>query len=155
MSTYTRQIAAVLGPAQTGLAGTLGYTVTGSGGSTLVARTTAGVTEVGPGLYVASVPWNSAWSGLVAWDAGSGVLAVEDFAPATLDLTQVIPLPVGSITAQTVPTLGTALLGAHAAAFAAAARNTATETLTLERPNGTPLRTFTTSTGAGPTYRRD
>lgn len=80
--TYTREIGANLGPAQAGLAGVLGYTVIGTDGTTLVARTTSGIAEVGPGLYVAAVAgWDASWAGRVQWDAGGGVLAIDTFEP--------------------------------------------------------------------------
>lgn len=80
--TYTREIGANLGPAQAGLAGVLGYTVIGTDGAVLVARTTSGVVEVGPGLYAAAVAgWDASWAGRVQWDAGAGVLAIDTFEP--------------------------------------------------------------------------
>jgi hypothetical protein len=82
MSTYTRRIEATL--LATGLTG-LGYTVIGVGGSTLIARTTAGVAEDGSSAnYGADVAdWDTTWSGSIVWDAGSGTLAREAFLPDT------------------------------------------------------------------------
>jgi hypothetical protein len=82
VSTYTRRIEASL--LATGLTG-LGYTVLGVGGSTLVARTTAGVAEDGTSAnYGADVAnWDTTWSGSIVWDAGSGTLAREAFLPDT------------------------------------------------------------------------
>ena len=86
---YPRPITASL--LQSGLAGTLGYTVLAADGTTvLVARTTAGVAEDGTSaIYSATVAnWNPAWSGTIKWDAGAGTLATEAFlayAPQTGD----------------------------------------------------------------------
>lgn len=57
-----------------GLVGTVGYVVIDPAGNTLVARTTAGITEAPglPGLYLATVAIDPAWSGLIVWDDGSG-----------------------------------------------------------------------------------
>jgi hypothetical protein len=52
----------------------LAYRVVGADGSTLVARTTTGVTEypAGSGLYTVTVPgWDQAWLGRVIWDDGT------------------------------------------------------------------------------------
>jgi hypothetical protein len=83
MATYARRLVANLGAAASGLTGTLAYTVLDAAGVPLVARTTAGVAERGAtGIYVATVAaWDAAWAGTIEWDAGAGVLAVEDFGP--------------------------------------------------------------------------
>lgn len=86
-TTYTREIGANLGTDKTGLASTLGYAVYDTAGSPLVARTTAGVSELGSsGIYVAAVAnWDASWSGYVAWDSPLNTfLATSTFTPDTV-----------------------------------------------------------------------
>jgi hypothetical protein len=108
MPTYSRPIAATL--IDSGLVGTLGYTVTSAAGSTLVARTTSGITESGSsGQYSASVAnWDTSWSGFVAWDAGAGELAREAFlayAPQGGDSFARLGAPAGASLAADVATI--------------------------------------------------
>ena len=76
----TRLINVNLGADYTGLGtagtGALGYTVYDSDGTTvLVARTTTGILERGVGYYEASVTgWDTAWEGVVRWDAPQGTV---------------------------------------------------------------------------------
>lgn len=69
----------------TGLTGTIAYTVVGSDGTDLIARTTLGVAEqpAGSGIYHAVVDtWEASWVGRVVWDAGGsgvGAFAEESF----------------------------------------------------------------------------
>lgn len=79
MPTYTRKIEATL--IDSGLAGTLGYTVLAADDTVLIPRTTDGVVEDGTsGVYKATViDWDTEWAGSVDWDAGDGVLASETF----------------------------------------------------------------------------
>lgn len=81
MPTYTRRIEASLQATGLTAGSALGYTVVGVGGSTLVARTTSGITEDGTSAnYYADVAgWDAAWSGSIVWDAGAGTLAREPF----------------------------------------------------------------------------
>jgi hypothetical protein len=102
MSTYTRRLDVSL--FQSGLTGTLGYTVRGVGGATLVPRTTAGIAEDGTSAnYWADVPgWDTAWTGSVVWDAGAGTLAREAFVaytPQTGDASARIGLAGAGLTA--------------------------------------------------------
>lgn len=69
----------------TGLVGTVGYTVIDTAGGTLVARTTAGITEApaGSGKYLAVATLDSAWNGYIDWDDGSGNYASQPFEAIT------------------------------------------------------------------------
>lgn len=57
----------------TGLAGTIGYAIKSDTGSTLIARTTSGISETpaGSGCYVATVTGDDTWFGRIEWDASS------------------------------------------------------------------------------------
>lgn len=83
MANYTRQLVANLGSSKTGLAGSLGYRVLTSDGTTVVSRTTSGVTELagGGGIYVAVATFSTDWAaGRILWDYPSGTyLAAEEF----------------------------------------------------------------------------
>jgi hypothetical protein len=83
MPTITRRLDVSL--LQSGLAGTLGYTVRGVGGATLIARTTAGISEDGTSAnyWVDVANWDTSWAGSVVWDAGAGTLAREAFVAYT------------------------------------------------------------------------
>lgn len=84
MATYTKQLIVKLDPATySGLGATLGYTIKDTAGTVLVARTTSGVAESGTSAtyFAAVAAFDRAWSGRIEWDAGSGLLASEDFVP--------------------------------------------------------------------------
>ena len=88
MATFSRVVSCSLGDTYTGLAGSVGYRVLSYDGTTLVARTTAGVAEVGSsGSYYANVAsWDSSWRGVIAWDYPAATyLAIEDFTPEVLN----------------------------------------------------------------------
>ena len=63
----------------TGLVGTLGYTQIKADGTTAVARTTAGIVEMGNGAYGVTITPNST-AAIIQWDSGGGTptYAVED-----------------------------------------------------------------------------
>lgn len=89
MASYTKQLVAALGSSKTGLAGSLGYRVLSSDGTTLVSRTTSGVAELagGGGIYTATATFDTTWdAGRILWDNPSGTyLAAEDFlSPAAI-----------------------------------------------------------------------
>lgn len=79
MATYTRPLTVTL--LNSGLAGTLAYTIVSVAGSTLIARTISGITEDGTtSIYSANVSgWDTSWTGRIKWDDGTNTLAVEDF----------------------------------------------------------------------------
>lgn len=55
----------------TGLVGTLGYTQIKADGTTAVARTTAGIVELGNGAYGVTVT-PDATAAMIKWDSGGG-----------------------------------------------------------------------------------
>ena len=63
----------------TGLVGTVGYTQIKADGTTAVARTTAGIVELGNGAYGVTVTPDAA-AAIIKWDSGGGtpMYAVED-----------------------------------------------------------------------------
>lgn len=65
-----------------GLTGTLAYTVKDNTGVTLVTRTLTGIAESGSSaIYEVTVPnWTNTWQGVITYDVGGIVLAKEDFA---------------------------------------------------------------------------
>jgi hypothetical protein len=78
MPTSTRQYVAVL--PTPGLGTALGYTVKSADGTTLVARTTSGIVETAPGSYLATIAnWDTAWTGSIQWDHGTGDVFPEPF----------------------------------------------------------------------------
>ena len=62
-------LTAALGSSQTGLA-TVGYTIKTTAGAVLAARSTAGVVELGAGVYGAPVGFPNSGQYLVIWDTG-------------------------------------------------------------------------------------
>lgn len=80
-----RQGIATLDPLLTGLTGTLGITVKDPAGNVITARSTAGIVESGTSAFyfVALANFNNAIPGRIEWDAGAGLLAVEDFFPGS------------------------------------------------------------------------
>lgn len=77
MSTFTTYLAS-FGSAKTGLA-TVGYEQIAAGGSSLVARTTTNVYEVGGGVYGVEIVLTAGCKSLL-WDTGEGtpIFAAED-----------------------------------------------------------------------------
>lgn len=67
---------ASFGSTQTGL-GTVGYEQV-NGATSVVARTTVGVVEVGGGVYMVDVTLVTPTTGLL-WDTGAGIFAFEDY----------------------------------------------------------------------------
>lgn len=155
MGTFTKPITVALGVVNSGLAGTLGYTVKDVSGTALVARTTAGVSEVLPtgvaasGMYRASVAgWDEMWAGFVEWDDGASLAVCVPFEPKLmkLDLTQAIP------TSNMAQTVGDALNAARAQAFGKWVLSGTS--LTLYAADGTTVvRTFTLDNSVSPTQR--
>lgn len=88
MATYSRVISCSLGSLGAGLTGTLGYRVLSYDGTTLIARATAGITEVmsGGSYYVDVASWDTSWRGVIVWDSPANTLqAIEDFTPTVLN----------------------------------------------------------------------
>lgn len=77
MSNFTTFVAS-FGSSQTGLA-TVGYEQVGAAGATVVARTTAGVYEIGGGAYGVEILLDNDTKSLL-WDTGAAtpIYAVED-----------------------------------------------------------------------------
>ncbi len=125
MATYIYPISVSFGAAKSGQIGNVGYRVLSSDGSTLIARTSSGITErtdaagtANTGTYLAAPVFDSSWGRIrVVWDITgmSGVTAEDVFHLAsgvvTLDLTQPIP------TSNTAHTLGDSLNAARAQGF--------------------------------------
>lgn len=79
-------LSAAFGPAFTGLAGTVGYTIYDAAGVVVVARTTAGIVELGvSGSYAAVDVTPPITARHVTWDTGGGTPSF-----ATEDLTNII-----------------------------------------------------------------
>lgn len=83
MATFTNSLSAPLGTSYADLTASVGYTVKLADGSTAIARTNSGVTQLaaGSGSYVASVNgWNDAWTGLYWFDVtGRSGIGVDTF----------------------------------------------------------------------------
>lgn len=84
---------AVAGDAAPGLVGTIGVTVKDPDGVVVIARTTAGMTEVAPGIYSIDELVAPTIEGdyIVIWDDGAGNYAEPD----ELQVTSSTPLPPG------------------------------------------------------------
>lgn len=74
--------AADFGPANAGLS-TVGVTQLAADGSTAVARTTAGVANLGNGAYGADIALNESTTSL-KWDNGTGLYAIEEVSASVL-----------------------------------------------------------------------
>jgi hypothetical protein len=122
MSTYTCPLSASFGASKSGQIGNIGYRVIGADGSTLIDRTTSGITErndadgnATTGVYSATATFDTSWGRVrVVWDITglAGVAAEESMsASVALDLTQTIP------TSNAAQTLGDAFNAARAQGF--------------------------------------
>jgi hypothetical protein len=134
-TTYTRRIEASLLASGLTSGSALGYKVLGVGGTTLVARTTTGITEDGVSAnYFADVTgWDVSWSGSIVWDAGTGTLARESFlpyAPQTGDGFLRLGAPTGASIAADIATRSTFAGGAVASVTAPVTVNFAQTGLT-------------------------
>lgn len=101
---YSRRKSVQMGPGQSGLVGTLGFTLLNADGTVNTARTTAGVIELaaGSGLYAATVTFPSGFVGDLVWDTGgaSPKYASESINPATEEYPGLLGsiLPSGAVT---------------------------------------------------------
>jgi hypothetical protein len=76
-----------MGGSNTGLVGTIGFTLLNPDGTVHTARATAGIYEIGGGCYGKNITFSDNWKGSLKWDTGGGspVYAVEEYDNAMLD----------------------------------------------------------------------
>lgn len=70
-----------MGGSKTGLVGTIGVALLKPDGTVHVARSIAGIYEIGGGCYGKNITFDDSWEGSIKWDTGGGspVYAVEEY----------------------------------------------------------------------------